>query len=74
MLYDFVGTEKMNNDEMVKRLVGIKKTYGLGWFTGRDGELHCGVDEEELVSNYRHGEDTRKANMISGNVGDWQNY
>lgn len=74
MLYDFVGTEKMNNDEMVKRLVGIKKTYGLGWFTGRDGELHCGVDEEELVSNYRHGEDTRKANMISGNVSDWQNY
>lgn len=73
MLYDFVGTEKMNNDEMVKRLVGIKKTYGLGWFTGRDGELHCGVDEEELVSNYRHGEDTRKA-MISSNVGDWQNY
>jgi hypothetical protein len=74
MLYDFVGTEKMNNDEMVKRLVGIKKTYGLGWFTGRDGELHCGVDEEELVSNYRHGEDTRKANMISGGVGNWENY
>ncbi|KAH8599278.1 hypothetical protein B0O99DRAFT_613453 [Bisporella sp. PMI_857] len=63
MLYDFVGTEKKNNDEMVKHLVGIKKTYGLGWFAGRDGEMHCGVDEEELVSSYKHGEDASKASM-----------
>ncbi|TVY35673.1 hypothetical protein LSUB1_G006219, partial [Lachnellula subtilissima] len=48
MLYDFVGTEGMDNDSMVTRLVGIGKSYGLGWFTGRDGEMHCGVDEEEL--------------------------
>jgi hypothetical protein len=63
MLYDFVGTEKMNNDEMVKRLVGIRKTYGLGWFSGRDGMMHCGVDEEELASDYKHGDDARKASM-----------
>ena len=63
MLYDFVGTEKMDNHEMVKRLVGIGKTYGLGWFTGRDGEMHCGVDEEELTNNYKHGADARKATM-----------
>lgn len=63
MLYDFVGTEKMNNDEMVKRLVGIGKHYGLGWFVGRDGEMHCGVDEEELAGNYKHGDDQRKATM-----------
>lgn len=63
MLYDFVGTEKMNNDEMVKRIVGIGKTYGLGWFSGRDGLMHCGVDEEELASNYKHGDDARKASM-----------
>lgn len=63
MLYDFVGTEKMNNDEMVKRLMGIGKMYGLGWFVGRDGEIHCGVDEEELAGNYKHGDDQRKATM-----------
>jgi hypothetical protein len=63
MLYDFVGTEKMDNTEMVTKLVGIGKSYGLGWFTGRDGEMHCGVDEEELVSGYKHGEDSKKANM-----------
>ncbi|RFU31866.1 hypothetical protein B7463_g4457, partial [Scytalidium lignicola] len=61
MLYDFVGTEKMNNDEMVKRLVGIQKTYGLGWFKGRDGEMHCGIDEEELARDYSHGKDARHA-------------
>ncbi|KAG0652600.1 hypothetical protein D0Z07_0178 [Hyphodiscus hymeniophilus] len=63
MLYDFVGTEKMNNDEMVKRLVGTGKMYGLGWFVGRDGAMHCGVDEEELTSSYKHGDDQRKATM-----------
>ena len=63
MLYDFVGTEKMNNAEMVRRLVGIGKMYGLGWFVGRDGEMHCGVDEEELAGNYKHGDDQRKASM-----------
>jgi hypothetical protein len=72
MLYDFVGTEKMNNDEMVKRLVGIGKMYGLGWFVGRDGETHCGVDEEELAGNYKHGDDVRKATMPW--TTNWENY
>lgn len=63
MLYDFVGTEKMNNDEMVRKLARVGKTYGLGWFIGRDGEMHCGVDEEELVSDYKHGDDARKASQ-----------
>jgi hypothetical protein len=72
MLYDFVGTEKMNNDEMVQRLGSIGKTYGLGWFTGRDGEMHCGVDEEELVSNYKHGDDARQASQPWRS--NWENY
>lgn len=54
MLYDFVGTEKMSNEELVRRLQE-GKTYGLGWFQGRDGQTHCGVDQEELTSNYKHG-------------------
>lgn len=72
MLYDFVGTEKMNNDEMVAKLATVGKTYGLGWFMGRDGEMHCGVDEEELVSGYKHGDDARKA-RVSFNT-DWERY
>jgi len=61
MLYDFVGTAKLSNAEMVKRLESIGKTYGLGWFQGRDGQSHCGVDEEELLSGYKFGYDYSRA-------------
>ncbi|KAL7936980.1 hypothetical protein V8C35DRAFT_294364 [Trichoderma chlorosporum] len=54
MLYDFVGTEKFTASQVRERL-GEDKTYGLGWFAGRDGQKHCGVDQEELISNYKHG-------------------
>lgn len=54
MLYNFVGTSKYNSTEMAKKL-DDGKTYGLGWFRGRDGQTHCGVDQEELTSPYKHG-------------------
>ncbi|KAH7149310.1 hypothetical protein B0J13DRAFT_551170 [Dactylonectria estremocensis] len=54
MLYNFVGTAKLSNAQMVKKL-DDGKTYGLGWFKGRDGQTHCGVDQEELTSSYKHG-------------------
>ncbi|KAL4725388.1 hypothetical protein ACLX1H_007535 [Fusarium chlamydosporum] len=56
MLYNFVGTSKLSNTDMAKKL-DDGKTYGLGWFTGRDGQTHCGVDQEELTSSYKHGVD-----------------
>ena len=56
MLWDFVDTEQLDEKAMEKHLNGFGKKYGLGWFRGRDGEEHCGVDEEELLSSYRHGE------------------
>lgn len=55
MLYDFVGTSQLSGVEMADRLERTAKTYGLGWFQGRDGQSHCGVDEEELTGGYRHG-------------------
>ncbi|KAB5572606.1 hypothetical protein GE09DRAFT_1217160 [Coniochaeta sp. 2T2.1] len=61
MLYDFVGTAKLSAAEMGARLEEIGKTYGLGWFRGRDGLPHCGVDEEELLSRYRFEYDYSKA-------------
>ncbi|KKA24320.1 hypothetical protein T310_1647 [Rasamsonia emersonii CBS 393.64] len=56
MLDDFVGTERYSSDEMRAMLVARGKRYGLGWFRGRDNKLHCGVDEEPMLS--------RKYNMI----------
>ncbi|KAK2597455.1 hypothetical protein QQS21_005925 [Conoideocrella luteorostrata] len=62
MLYDFVGTEKFSNAEMAKKLED-GKTYGLGWFQGRDGQIHCGIDQEELTSFYKHGVDYTQRNQ-----------
>ncbi|PKS07584.1 hypothetical protein jhhlp_006190 [Lomentospora prolificans] len=55
MLYDFVNTSKLSHAEMDEKLEKLGKTYGLGWFQGRDGQTHCGVDQEELTGKYRHG-------------------
>lgn len=63
MLYDFVGTEKKSNVEMRDYLSRVGRTYGLGWFEGRDGRTHCGVDQEELSASYRHGIDFSRSNM-----------
>lgn len=62
MLYDFVGTEKKSNDEMAAWLEKVGRTYGLGWFEGRDGRVHCGVDQEEMSASYRHGVDFQGSN------------
>lgn len=44
-----------------------------GWFTGRDGEAHCGIDVEELLGGYKHRVgDVRKA--TNPWVGNWDTY
>ncbi|KAK4225899.1 hypothetical protein QBC38DRAFT_249906 [Podospora fimiseda] len=73
MLYDFVGTNKLGNKEMVRVLEEkVGKRYGLGWFRGRDGRVHCGVDEEELLSDWRRGYDYSLAGRPwEEEVGNW---
>ncbi|KAJ2978930.1 hypothetical protein NUW58_g7338 [Xylaria curta] len=72
MLYNFVGTTKLTNTQMREKLEELGKTYGLGWFNGRDGQMHCGVDEEELTGNYKHGVDYSQGNMPW--LTDWQTF
>jgi hypothetical protein len=55
MLTDFIDTETLNNKQMEQRLMGLGKRYGLGWFRGRDGQIHCAIDEEPMRSAYTHG-------------------
>ncbi|KAK1997862.1 hypothetical protein LX36DRAFT_657102 [Colletotrichum falcatum] len=62
MIYDFVGTSKLSNAGMVRHLDKLGKTYGLGWFEGRDGQTHCGVDQEDLLGYYKHGMDFQGTN------------
>ncbi|KAI0439100.1 hypothetical protein F4803DRAFT_554389 [Xylaria telfairii] len=72
MLYSFVGTTKLTNVQMRERLEAYTKTYGLGWFNGRDGQTHCGVDEEELMGSYKHGIDYSQGNLPW--LTDWQTF
>ncbi|CAK7235835.1 hypothetical protein SBRCBS47491_009429 [Sporothrix bragantina] len=62
MLWSFVGTSKNNNAEMLIKLEAMGHKYGLGWFEGRDGQTHCGVDQEELMSSYKLGYDYSRSN------------
>src|SRR5690606_7639126 len=54
MLTDFSGTEQMNTNQR-KAYLKLKaegKTYGFGWYRGRDGKQHVGIDEEDLLRPY----------------------
>ena len=74
MLLDFVGAEKLDSRAMTAHLEGLKKTYGLGWFEGRDEEDHCGIEQEELFSGYRHGVDWSEGRLKNVGVSDWERY
>jgi len=55
MLNDFIDTERFTNKQMEDRLKALGKRYSLGWFRGRDGQIHCAIDEEPMKSKYVHG-------------------
>ncbi|KAK5089599.1 hypothetical protein LTR24_006060 [Lithohypha guttulata] len=55
MLTDFIDTELLDNKAMETRLKNLNKRYALGWFYGRDGKIHCAIDEQPMVSKYTHG-------------------
>lgn len=68
MLWDFVNADQLDNDQISDKVAHLEKTYGLGWFYGRDESIHCGVDEEPLRSSYTHGIDGRMS--VTQVVGD----
>jgi hypothetical protein len=52
-LYNLVDKEALSTDEVVKELEDSGKLFGFGWYQGRDGKSHCGIDEEPLLRNYK---------------------
>ncbi|KAF1830765.1 hypothetical protein BDW02DRAFT_85781 [Decorospora gaudefroyi] len=74
MLVDFVDTEKFNSSEMTKHLERSGKTYALGWFQGRDGDDHLGIDEEEIESAYVYGKDWTEGRLRPGRDMMWEHY
>ncbi|KAI1824598.1 hypothetical protein F4861DRAFT_253750 [Xylaria intraflava] len=58
MPYRFSGAcefTKAQMREKIDELDELGKTYGMGWFSGRDALTHYGIDEEELMANYKQG-------------------
>ncbi|KAF2500085.1 hypothetical protein BU16DRAFT_235723 [Lophium mytilinum] len=74
MLVSFVDTEKMDSKQMTDYLESLPKTYALGWFSGRDGEDHCGIDEEPILAPYKYGVDWTKTRVLGSHIGTWENY
>jgi hypothetical protein len=74
MLLSFIDTEKFNSSQMTKHLEKSGKTYALGWFQGRDGDDHLGIDEEEISSAYVYGKDWTEGRLRPGRDLTWEHY
>lgn len=75
MLVDFEGTEQASTAQRRDKLAKIGKTYGFGWFKGRDGNRHLGIDFEELLGSYTFGDESHeKGTMRGGDVGTWETF
>lgn len=71
MLVSFVDTEKFDATQMTRHLEKSGKTYALGWINGRDGDDHLGIDEEEILADYRYGVDRTQVRILAHEVGAW---
>lgn len=74
MLVSFVDTETFNSSKMTRHLEKSGKTYALGWFQGRDGDDHLGIDEEEIHSAYVYGKDWTEGRLRPGRDHTWEHY
>ncbi|KAF3048744.1 hypothetical protein E8E11_003539 [Didymella keratinophila] len=74
MLLTFVDTEKLTSSQMTKHLEKQEKRYALGWFKGRDGDHHLGIDEEPILDRYVYGEKYRDMRLLGHQIGTWEQY
>jgi len=72
MLTDFGGTEQQSTEERRRKLEKLGMKYGFGWYLGRDGKRHLGIDFEPLLGGFKVGKDPRSA-VVDELVG-WEVY
>lgn len=63
MMYYFNDTEMSSCKALGRSLDELGGTYGFGWFEGRDGRNHLGIDKEEIIAGYKHGFDYSRATI-----------
>jgi hypothetical protein len=73
MLMDFEGTEQQSTLQRRGKLKRLGKRYGFGWYLGRDGKRHLGIDAEPLLEGYTFGRDPREA-VVDGELGSWERW
>jgi hypothetical protein len=49
VLEDVSGTERITTRERAQILKQLGFRYGYGWFMGRDGKTHAGIEREPLL-------------------------
>lgn len=64
MLVDFEGTEEASTAERREKLKKLGMTYAFGWFQGRDGKRHLGIDHEEIIASYKFGDASHTGGRI----------
>jgi hypothetical protein len=74
MLLQFIDTEKFDAGKMTRHLEQSKKTFALGWVTGRDKDDHLAIDEEEVLSAYKYGVDWTNTRILPHQIGAWEHY
>ncbi|KAF3939081.1 hypothetical protein ABW19_dt0209578 [Dactylella cylindrospora] len=72
MVTDFEKMEKWPTWEREAKLMEINKRYAFGWFSGRDKQIHLGVDQCPISSKYEYGKDYKQG--VVATVGDYEYY
>jgi hypothetical protein len=74
LLIDLIDIERFTPAQRLQHLQKLGKTYGFGWYSGRDGDVWCGIDEEPLLASYQHGVDYRLSNLRHVGLADSAQY
>jgi hypothetical protein len=73
-LLNFVNVEKFSRSQREAHLLKLGKTYGFGWYLGRDGCDHLGIDEEPLLYSYKYGQNPKYSVVPSDETGNSERY
>ncbi|EWC47287.1 hypothetical protein DRE_03406 [Drechslerella stenobrocha 248] len=72
MVTDFEHMEQWTTSKREARLMEINKKYSFGWFSGRDKQIHLGIDQCPINSRYEYGRDYKKG--VVERVVDYEYY
>ncbi|KAF3924455.1 hypothetical protein AA313_de0210174 [Arthrobotrys entomopaga] len=72
MVIDFEEMEEWPTYKREAKLVQINKRYAFGWFSGRDKQIHLGIDQCPISSKYEYGKDYKQG--VVATVGDYEYY